>query len=509
MQTKACNGALARGDVSTVGGAPADGRGISPRLLGEALLSEVSFTATEELSVTFRDWGRSDAERLANASAPLSVGRRASDLFRPRPAGDLGRGGGLEVARFAAKAVPYLAACLSKALASATVTSGRVRRGRSARVHRMRNALVLFLSIRSALALAEERCLEISAEIERTVFPSTGTNSQSSETFKVRCTVGKTFWSIDDDFIRGLEDGWWFDGTNVYERCASTLDTPPDVVHRLRAMRVAALPLSKARGHVTLNVYPSADGVPPGHPGVNLPWLAFCSGRYLRNAGRLIPLPDGLLPYEPDAFGYADHTELFDDELGLPRRVSLFTSSALFRASVQRLTFRGNRNPEVWRGLWSKLPDGLLKFSYNVSRTTNVLGWHIPLAFEYTQNELKADGSWKPRYVGVGKVEAVRTVARRQPEVAKGVRQTVVDWRFADSTKAVNAITYRSDSPAASSTNDPNLRARFAELRKRAPLRAPLFRRRVAMVIGALFIVAASAPVCLLLISRKKRVIPR
>src|SRR6266542_3725934 len=91
------------------------------------------------------------------------------------------------------------------------------------------------------------------------------------------------------------------------------------------------------------------ESYPLGHFGVNLPWLAFCSGTYLKREGRLIPLPAALLRHCPDRFAYTDVATTFDDELGLPKSIDLLSSQALFLKSHtdwdQELSF-GNRYTE-------------------------------------------------------------------------------------------------------------------------------------------------------------------
>ena len=63
---------------------------------------------------------------------------------------------------------------------------------------------------------------------------------------------------------------------------------------------------------------------------VNIAWLAFCSGPYLRREGRLIPLVCDEGRHTPDRYAYTDETEVFPDAFGLPRSVNLFMSRACY-----------------------------------------------------------------------------------------------------------------------------------------------------------------------------------
>jgi len=96
---------------------------------------------------------------------------------------------------------------------------------------------------------------------------------------------------------------------------------------------LAAVPFERARSNLTINIWPSRDGHPLGDVSVNIPWLAFCSGTYLKREGRLVPLPAAILHHTRDRFAYTDKTETFEDTFGLPRTVDLFTSKSLYQAS--------------------------------------------------------------------------------------------------------------------------------------------------------------------------------
>jgi hypothetical protein len=113
--------------------------------------------------------------------------------------------------------------------------------------------------------------------------------------------------------------------------------------------------LSAPVGHRSTSVYgPAAEWRLRGVPDVL--WLAFCSGEFLKADGRPIPAP---FSSEEDASGYHDKTEVYDDPLGAPKKIDIFT--------------HGND----------------LICAYRVLQSTNVAGINIPLQFvieEYRKN---------------------------------------------------------------------------------------------------------------------------
>jgi hypothetical protein len=108
-------------------------------------------------------------------------------------------------------------------------------------------------------------------------------------------------------------------------------------------------------------------------PPTSVAWLAFCSGSFLRTAGREIPAP--LYHFRKE--GGSDKTSSYDDAWGLPRRVEFCNS------------------------------DDSLVCCYEVERSTNCCGGSFPLEFKVTQYN---EDTWKPRARAVGKVTWIRKV---------------------------------------------------------------------------------------------------
>jgi hypothetical protein len=179
-----------------------------------------------------------------------------------------------------------------------------------------------------------------------------------------------------------------------------------------------------------------------------------------------------ILSATPEGFAFSDKTETFVDTLGLPRRVDLFSSQALVNASINRKDFLGKHDVNYWRrggmGFSYPVKDGLLKFHYAATESTNVLGWTFPLRFEWTQCGISSSGESTPLYGGFGKANSIHSAAKPRGLFVPELGQNMVDWRFRDDSKKVNGIIYRSTNAFVSPTNDPILQAHFQAWPKQA-----------------------------------------
>lgn len=107
-------------------------------------------------------------------------------------------------------------------------------------------------------------------------------------------------------------------------------------------------------------------------------WLAFCSGSALQREGRQLNPPSDLwkqLVFAPN--GFSDKTTVFNDGLGLPRSLELFT------------------------------PDQKRIFQYQVRQTTNIAGWEAPLEFYGVQYRPATTNGWELQMTFKGKVTAI------------------------------------------------------------------------------------------------------
>jgi hypothetical protein len=279
-----------------------------------------------------------------------------------------------------------------------------------------------------------QRYVAINLEVEWATDPAGNTNAAAQAkpaTISVTCITSTNEWQIEHDQFQstsGDRDKWglqkWsYDGTNVYNSLKS---------------------VSLFSTNVTVNIRSSADGCPLGDPIVNLAWLAFCSGPYLKRPGRLVPLPLDILHHTPDRFGYSDRSETFNDEFGLPRTVDLFTSKTLLPRSAlefHKEYFTNGRYDEYDKNLGTRVPDGILTFHYAVQQSTNVLGWTFPLRFECFQKGRSyiQNGDWAHRAVGT--VKSIHLAEKPRGLFVSNLQQTIVDWRFRDLTNGVDAIT--------------------------------------------------------------------
>ena len=113
----------------------------------------------------------------------------------------------------------------------------------------------------------------------------------------VHCIVGTNLWYIAGDLCGNADVTLLFTGTNIFEL---------DVLNEGATARKS-----------WTNSWPSDGVISNGI--VNLPWLAFCSGPYLKQKVPVIPLP-APSGYFRDSVSY-DRREVFNDELGLPSSV--------------------------------------------------------------------------------------------------------------------------------------------------------------------------------------------
>ena len=324
-----------------------------------------------------------------------------------------------------------------------------------------------------------QRHVEITARLETLSYRLEDLQDGKSpihRSYSVTCISGVNDWRIDAPGKNGRQN-WLFDGTNLYLNIMASNSVP-----KLNEGKPAysgsnslqSSPQAPAAAGVvsSVHVFESHDGCPLDMQSVNISWLAFCSGSYLKRAGRLIPLPVVDLRHSPDGFAYADKTETFEDEMGLPKSIDLLSSDVLFEASVKSDVFEGKHDVELWKrgamGFKWDLPDGTLRFHYAVTETTNFSGWNIPVKFEWFMYFYKG-GSAKQVPLGTGIVTSIRAAEKPESVVDASLHPTIVDWRFRDLNKGVQAIVYGSTNKSASPTNDPELQARFAAGLKAAP----------------------------------------
>ncbi len=258
-------------------------------------------------------------------------------------------------------------------------------------------SLVACLWLSFASSGATEQFVELNAEIEINnwsywffedsiaLSPRNGEPPKSVFDKSVRTTVrfviGASTWMMQGDFYRNARVTRRFTGTNIIEHSIITAELPDPP-------RIANFPVGKSAdlGEERTRVQESADGN-PGRPvrvrdlmGLRgrIGWLAFCSAPSLKHSGRqLFPLDD-LWKERCSCSGiFTDKTVVFQDALGLPKGVEIFTEK------------------------------GQLIFQYQVRQSTNFLGWNIPLEFylvQYGPPHRPRTNSWEIEFTAKGRV---------------------------------------------------------------------------------------------------------
>ncbi len=222
------------------------------------------------------------------------------------------------------------------------------------------------------------------------------------KTDTVHCVIGTDTWLMEGDFIRNYFTKIWFTGTNIIEEAVITQE-PSEAELRQPLVIKYGLTNSPPVGTKTSKTYYTADGN-PGRPirepdllGVreSICWLALCSGSALQREGRKLFPPSVFWKHVVSApTGFTDKTTVFEDGLGLPRSVELFT------------------------------PEQCRIFQYQVRQTTNINGWEIPLEFYGVQYQPAETNGWKLHLTFKGKVTAIAVGSEPQtPEHNKGKTQ--------------------------------------------------------------------------------------
>jgi hypothetical protein len=328
---------------------------------------------------------------------------------------------------------------------------------------RVRSWLFLFCLV-FTIQNGAAQFVEISAAIDLISFRSGDTNAEATAkpgTISVICITGPGRWRIENDWSLNGVNKWFFDGTNVYK---SLQIVKPQETSVRKAGGLPSVPFDEARSNLTINIWPSPDGHPLGDEAVNIPWLAFCSGTYLKRQDRLIPLPAEMLRHTPDRYAYSDQTATFKDALGLPRSLDLFLSKSRYLISVEDF-YRGwgTRYLERMKAAVTNLHQGTRTFHYSVTATTNFLTWTFPLRFEFFQQgrDFIQNGDWHKR--GTGTVKSIREVAEPKSLFDPGLNQTIVDWRFRDEATGTDANLYTWTNAVTPQTNDTVLQEKFKQ----------------------------------------------
>jgi hypothetical protein len=207
----------------------------------------------------------------------------------------------------------------------------------------------------------------------------------------IRCVIGTNTWMMENDFGHGKLTRW-FTGSNIIERTLITKGMSEDGIKR-RSQLSGLAGGGPRTGEQHTTVRATVDGN-PGQPvrvldlftdpwGMTT-WLAFCSGPALKREGRQIPPPSAFWK-QYFSGDFLDETVCFDDSLGLPKSIDMFTKQ------------------------------GQLVLQYQVRQSTNVLGWNFPLEFYLVQYQRARTNSIALHLTGKGRITAIGVGA--EPEL--------------------------------------------------------------------------------------------
>jgi beta-lactamase regulating signal transducer with metallopeptidase domain len=329
---------------------------------------------------------------------------------------------------------------------------------------------------RALFAAKAEQYVTLSAEIDYFLI-SYAADTNSATPGQLRRTnqwsagltgiIGTNEWQLDGNFSRNGRETWHFDGTTVcggFRIVKSATEMFPEAA--TNTFLQGLFPTEPDASKITIHIYQAAGGYLPGRFSENIAWLAFCSGTYLKIPSRLVPLPVVDSHSTIYSFAYRDETDIFDDELGLPRAIRLFASRDLYESSLRQ--YYGGVIPQS-----SSLPnfeDGPQKFQYRVLESTNVLGWHFPVRFEFQEDYPTVRwGKVAIMRGGSGRILSIQPSSRPPGLFNQTQHQTVVDYRFWDERKRVRGMSYEWTNTFLPRTNDPSLIARFASHVRSAP----------------------------------------
>ncbi len=246
---------------------------------------------------------------------------------------------------------------------------------------------LLSLATEVHLVAAQPRFVELTADLELTAWryhEETGLPLRRAQKQTVHCIVGTNAWQMEFYTRTNLDETVWFLGGKLIRVLGSGREAAgEEISYRPRN-----------RGYRSMTILTSADGYPGGEMPLNLPWFAFCSGSYLKQPRRTVPLPAPSQPYA--ALGFRDESQFFADDFGLPRQVRYYTE------------------------------ERQLKAEYQVTQSTNLMGWNLPSAFTLVQHEPNSLGIWQRQLTVSARVHSIRPCAR--PELPDEVQARVELW---------------------------------------------------------------------------------
>lgn len=292
-------------------------------------------------------------------------------------------------------------------------------------------------------------------------------------TWNVRCVLGTNDWFLEHMHTPNALNTYFPYGSNVLQitRLTSQIQVSEQIKQLLPSAIVKTLnhtPSESDWDFLTI----SPGELPLDDIGVQLPWLALCSGSYLRGKNRLLPLPSAMVRFAPGAFGYRDETQTFRDTLGLPNDIRFIASTRLFASAMRdkSLVRVGMNSGQIRRAVnpHTILPDGFVRASYQVLSHTNVIDWTIPTRFLYEEFVPGKESNLLVRAAG-GVVEAIEAAPAPTMNLSQSDRYSVADYRFRHSIKLVDQIHYAITNGKIPPTSNPALQRLFKKYAAAAP----------------------------------------
>jgi len=232
---------------------------------------------------------------------------------------------------------------------------------------------------------AGDTYVEITAELNSTWISGALTNQHQK---KATCIVGRNTWFISGDFLENAREDYWRMGQKVIEERTITSSMYVKQAKEFVAEKV----LGEKRQMAVIGKYPHAGekftrthDEPAGEGMAKVIWLAFCSGNFLNQRDRAIPLPIG--PSHADSV-FSDKTERFEDDQGLPKRVELYLKDQL-------------------------------ACEYQVLESTNFIGRSFPVKFRIFQKGVQYGHILPSKTELIGKLVSIRVA--EEPKVPKEV----------------------------------------------------------------------------------------
>jgi hypothetical protein len=278
-------------------------------------------------------------------------------------------------------------------------------------------------------------------------------------------------WMIRIPAIGNAEEIHVCDGTNVVKYTV-VLHQDGALLERLAGAVPANLP--KDGGPVMMVV--TSGFHPADHYVVNLAWMAWCSGPFLKIPDRVIPTVVNPVREDLAAFGFSDRTQTFSDALGLPKRLELIVSHERMKTSPLSVTVgREIPNPARVEAAFTRnfrIRDGSVHARLVAENSKEVEGIALTSEFRFESFELRQDEQQVTNVVAHGRIVGeVTTGDFALPEAVRSHQNFgVVDHRFRHERKAVDFIQYAQSSCEVRGPSDPELVALYNRKLSKASL---------------------------------------